>query len=490
MLRDYLSQITRKEWIMIAITMAFVLVNTVLILNEFFWFGLLSVGLFVAMAFVYSPDRLLIFISFLTPIAINLSNFDMQIGLSIPSEPLLAMMLLLVVAKFLFDHEMDRKLLTHPLSISIYLYFIWMFITVVTSSHPIVSFKWAIAKLWFIIPIYFFGTHIFRNPKRIWQFINAHIAGFVIVIFYTLINHALNGFTSEAGHWVMTPFYNDHTSYGAMLAFFIPYLTIILFLKNIPSNTKLMLFALLGLFLTALVFSISRAAWASVLFAFGLWFLIYFKIKFQWVFSAALLFIFLIFAFQSQIMMRLEKNKQDAKGGLVEHVESVSNVATDASNLERINRWSSAIRMFKERPVFGWGPGTYQFVYAPFQRSYEKTVISTNSGTQGTAHSEYLLILSEEGLPGLLTLLLIFGFIVSIAIRNHHKISDPKLRLLNLALLLGLSTYLAHAVFNNFLDTDKAAVPFWGFVAAITSLSVYGREEKRAENRTSDSHNE
>jgi len=48
--------------------------------------------------------------------------------------------------------------------------------------------------------------------------------------------------------------------------------------------------------------------------------------------------------------------------------------------------------------------------------------------------------------------------------------------MLNLTLLLGLSTYLAHAVFNNFLDTDKAAIPFWGFVAAITSLSVYSRE--------------
>ena len=43
------------------------------------------------------------------------------------------------------------------------------------------------------------------------------------------------------------------------------------------------------------------------------------------------------------------------------------------SNLERINRWQSAFRLFKERPILGWGPGAYQFVYAPYQKAKEKT---------------------------------------------------------------------------------------------------------------------
>ena len=177
--------------------------------------------------------------------------------------------------------------------------------------------------------------------------------------------------------------------------------------------------------------------------------------------------------------MKMEKNKQDAKGGLVQHVESVSNVATDASNLERLNRWGSAIRMFKSRPVFGWGPGTYQFVYAPFQKSYEKTVISTNIGNRGTAHSEYLLILSEEGVIGGISLVLIISLIISVAVSNQKRITNPELRLLNLLLFLGLVTYMAHAVFNNFLDTDKAAIPFWGFVAGIVAINIYNKPLSR-----------
>ena len=104
--------------------------------------------------------------------------------------------------------------------------------------------------------------------------------------------------------------------------------------------------------------------------------------------------------------MVLEKNSQDSSDSFVEHIESMSNVTTDASNLERINRWKSAIRLFQERPHLGWGPGTYQFHYAPYQNYYEKTVISTNAGDMGNAHSEYLSALSETGWPGLFIFLL------------------------------------------------------------------------------------
>ena len=85
-----------------------------------------------------------------------------------------------------------------------------------------------------------------------------------------------------------------------------------------------------------------------------------------------------------------------------ERIESISNVSSDASNLERFNRWNSAIRMFQERPIQGWGPGTYAFCYAPFQDSKDLTIISTNFGDGGNAHSEYLGPLAEQGLFGML----------------------------------------------------------------------------------------
>src|SRR5687767_8132862 len=80
--------------------------------------------------------------------------------------------------------------------------------------------------------------------------------------------------------------------------------------------------------------------------------------------------------------------------------------------LQSLNRWSAAFNMFEERPFFGWGPGTYSFRYALFQLSAHKTIISTNAGDKGNAHSEYIGPLAESGVLGLLTFLGIVGAVI------------------------------------------------------------------------------
>jgi hypothetical protein len=39
--------------------------------------------------------------------------------------------------------------------------------------------------------------------------------------------------------------------------------------------------------------------------------------------------------------------------------------------------------------------------------------------------------------------------------------------------LIGLITYIAHGFLNNFLDMDKIATPFWGFMAIIVALEYH-----------------
>ena len=48
-------------------------------------------------------------------------------------------------------------------------------------------------------------------------------------------------------------------------------------------------------------------------------------------------------------------------------------------------------------------------------------------------------------------------------------------------LTLGLITYFAHGILNNFLDTDKLSVPFWGFIAGIVALDIYHTNNESAE---------
>ena len=181
----------------------------------------------------------------------------------------------------------------------------------------------------------------------------------------------------------------------------------------------------------------------------------------------------LFFTFQHQILDRLEKNEQDSSSNFVEHVRSITNISSDASNLERINRWQSALRMFNERPFWGWGPGTYQFLYAPFQRSKEKTIISTNAGDLGNAHSEYIGPLSETGIFGMLIILSIFSYSVYLGLKIYKRCKERELKILTLSVTLGLITYYIHGFLNNFLDSDKASVPVWGFIAVLVAIDIY-----------------
>ena len=106
-------------------------------------------------------------------------------------------------------------------------------------------------------------------------------------------------------------------------------------------------------------------------------------------------------------MFQMERNPNVSRKDATSHVRSITNISTDLSNTERINRWVSAIRIAQDHPVVGSGPGTYQFIYAPYQLPQYQTYISTNTGTKGNAHSEFLGPLSETGIPGMLTVIAI-----------------------------------------------------------------------------------
>lgn len=429
----------------------------------------------------YHFDKLFLCIVFFTPLSINIEEFvSANVGLFLPTEPLLFGMLLLILFNQFRKNQFSSSFLSHPVTILFILQLVWIFLTAITSTHVGVSFKFLLTKLWFIIPIYFYGSVFFKKEKNIILFSWLFIVALTIVASYTLFNHALNGFDEPSGHWVMFPFFKDHTSYGAILALIYPLIFGLFFTTKNNALIRLFLVFLIVLFGFAIFMSYTRAAWLSLVGAFVVYLLIRFKIHFKYL--AVLGFagiIFIAFSWTS-IMHSLERNRSEhATENIDERIESIANISTDASNLERLNRWGSAIRMWQERPILGWGPGTYAMNYAPFQLSSGKTIISTNSGNMGNAHSEYLGPLSEQGLPGMLLIIALVGYIIYTAITLYIRMPDGKMRVLMLTMLLGLITYFAHGVLNNYLDTDKATIPVWGFTAIIVVLDLkYPKNEK------------
>ena len=360
----------------------FVLLNVFLIYNEFYYFCLFPLILYVLYLTIFNLEHLFLLVVFCTPLSFNLEAFSAGgIGLYLPTEPILLMLLGIYLFKITYDKNNNLNTFwRHPISIIILAQLAWIFLTSIASEYPIISFKFFLSRLWFVIPVFFLGIHFFKKGlDHIYAFIWVFLIPLSIVLIYTLTNHAAHGFSEEAGHWVMWPFFKDHTSYGAIIALFIP---IIIGMMTDPKRSiysKNILYIVFTIFCIALFYSYTRAAWVSVIAALLVYLLFVFKIKFKWLLSTGLILVSLILLNFNELSFMLQKNNAEhTTEDFNERVESMSNITSDASNLERFNRWNSAIRMFQERPITGWGPGTYAFCYAPYQDSKDLTIISTN----------------------------------------------------------------------------------------------------------------
>lgn len=444
---------------------------------------LFPLGLVAILGALFYTETTFLAIAFLTPLSVNIENYTDSFGLFVPTEPLLFGMMILFLMQHLFKYSIHKEIWKSPIIWAVGFYLFWITITSITSSSPLTSVKFLIARLWFIIPILVFGPVIFMKEINIKRFLWLFSAGMIIVVIYTVVTHAQYRFGEKESHWVMWPFFKDHTIYGAIVALATPLIFGIYFSKKHTAIVQAVLIAMMFIIVIGLYFSYTRAAWLSVVAALLVLAAIKLKISFKLISVVTIITgSILLFSWDS-IQQNLQRNKQDhttEKFG--ERLQSATNVSTDASNLERINRWTCAIDMFKERPIVGFGPGTYAFEYARFQRPENLTIISTNFGNLGNAHSEFLGPLAEMGVLGLVSMvfIVIAIFYKSITLYVKWPPEDKEIRTLILAIIVSLTTYFVHALLNNFLDTDKAAVPIWGMCAIIIALEIKLRQRTAA----------
>jgi O-antigen ligase len=435
------------------------------------WYGyLLPFGLLTLFVALFYTEYTFFFILAATPLSINIEEYTDSFGLFLPTEPLLFGTMLLLLMQSLKYKVFPLHMMHSPIIWTVGLYLLVIFLTAIVSSNPVVSFKFLLARLWFIVPVLGYGTNVFSNVNKIRLFLWLFLSAMTIAMIYTLVVHAGYRFGEKESHWVMWPFFKDHTIYGAIVALVLPLAVSFLFAKQ---HTPLQQFLLIGMIfvnLLALYFSYTRAAWLSVFLGMVIWMLIRLKVKFSLVASVVLTVGLVIWFSWDAIQQDLERNKfEHTTEEFSERLQSAANVTTDASNLERLNRWSCAIAMFEERPLTGFGPGTYAFEYARLQDPENLTIISTNFGDLGNAHSEYLGPLAEMGIFGLLAMLAIVAaiFYQAIVLYNRWPNEDREMKTLIMGMIISLSTYFIHAFLNNYLDTDKAAVPIWAMCAVV-----------------------
>ena len=458
--------------------------NCVLFAYDLYVLALVPFLIALLWLLIYYPKKIVLFLAFSTPLSLKVTFEQFGLSISLPTEPLLILLMLLFWFRLFMGGWFDLKIFKHPLAIAILANLVWVFITSLSSSMPIVSLKFFVARFWFVSVLFFFGVYVFHNTKNIKAFMFLFCTAMCGIIFYTLVRHAAHLWEQLYANHAPNPFFSDHGVYAAVLALFLP---VFIFFVWKPKVFRLSPFTfalswfILVVFTVGLVMSFTRAAWIGLGASAVMMLIFKLRVK-MYQLGLALLAVLIVASFyQTEIYFKLKSNKKVSANNLEGHVESIYNISTDASNTERINRWNSAFRMFKERPILGWGPGTYMFQYAPFQLSSEMTIISTRTGLLGNAHSEYIGPLAESGFIGMLT---IFGIVLTSIYKSMQLIYYGKNKLvrnLATALILGLISYYVHGFLNNYLDVDKAAIPFFAFLSMLTAMDLYHNKASETE---------
>src|SRR5690606_19339977 len=108
--------------------------------------------------------------------------------------------------------------------------------------------------------------------------------------------------------------------------------------------SKILLLIFVVFCAVGIVFSYSRAAFLSLIFVSGFYLILKLRIRFQTLMISLLLVLAFGFTFSSQIYQQVKFNRSVSGKNFATDIRSISNVRTDESNVERINRWESGYR--------------------------------------------------------------------------------------------------------------------------------------------------
>lgn len=425
-------------------------------------------------------EKLLLLLFAVIPVSIpyQLGNGSV---VGFPSEILIALMFAYLLMVGAVKPFISRSIIRHPLVLLLLAEIAWMAICGIVCDQPLVGMKRVFMRILFVQLFVIYGAHVLQKYSRYHLLFLLYGIGLIWPVIHSYLLHKNFHFSQSAAYKMCEPFYVDHTIYGACIAFVLPMLLILAF-KNrtlrLRGRTHFLIVLLTVLLVAAEVLSFSRAAWVSLIAAalFGLLLLMRVKLR-SFIVLLALAGIGVAF-YSDDIYARISKNEAISnKGNIGDHLLSATNVQSDASNTERINRWMCAWKIAEHHPITGCGPGMYQFEYGKYQERIHMTRISTFSGNRGHAHSEYFTQLSETGFPGALLFVIIVMSVIGYGMKVIYNEQDARLKLLLYGAVLGLITFYVHGIFNAFLDTDKMAVLVFGSIAVIVSADL---RQKRA----------
>ena len=415
--------------------------------------ALIPIGVVFALFSVHSVKNLYYLFFFLLPFSVEI-ELPNGFGTDLPSEPLMLVLTGITILLFIQNfNNISKRIITHPISLLIIVHVLWILFTTLFSTDTFISFKFFLAKLWYVLPFYFLPLILFDKSSDYKKLVAALALGTFIAIAYVLVRHAAEGFSFASSNTVVRPIFRNHVNYAIMLLAVLPYL-IFLFLST--KRYSLVKFGLLLLFLIAIYFTYTRAAQLSVVLAAIMVLILKWKMTKYGLglgMCVGILLVVFLCTDNRYLDFAPDYEKTIAHKKFDNLVEATTKMQ-DISTVERFYRWVAGFYMVDEKPITGYGPARFYFEYQPHTVTSYKTYVSDNPEKSGI-HNYYLMIAVEQGIPGLMIFLALLFLVILKGENLIHRLKEKSDILLVYAACVSFILICIVILINDLLEADK-----------------------------------
>lgn len=405
-------------------------------------------------------------------------NFSSGLGTDIPDELLMLFVSLLFFAYWLYNPKtISTTILRHPLMLLLLLVLCWMVVAVGFSTQQQLSLKFLLAKSWYVAAFVIAPLILFNKKQKITVAAITLASAMLLVTSIALVRHFDMGFSFATINDAVSPFFRNHVNYSAMLVCTLPVL-IAFFQLCKRNHLKSLIIIAIVVVLVALFFSYARGAWLALLAGVVACWLI--KKRLLLFCYIAAIVITVGFVFWIKHNDRYLQYAHDYKTTIFHKNFSEHLVATyklkDVSTEERFYRWIAGIRMIKDNWLTGFGPNTFYDNYKGYTVPAYKTWVSNNL-EHSTVHNYFLLTAIEQGVPGLVFLLVLFGAMIYYAQRLYHRIEDRFYKTVSIVIGVMLTMIIVLNSLSDLIETDKIGSLFFLSVAILILADINTRNE-------------
>jgi O-antigen ligase len=360
------------------------------------------------------------------------------------------------------------------------LQFICTIIAVIFSKMMFFSVKFLLAKTWLLVCFFILPLWIFQKKKDFVKGFFILLIPMLITIIVILIHHWQLKFSFDKVQKAMSGLYYNHVDYSTVISMFFPLLLIAWPLsKGKGVFVKILLLAVMFIFIAGLVFAYARAAYFGIAFAIVVGLAMRARlvnIIMPVFYGLIIALMFYMVPNNKYIEFRPDYNKTFMHKNFTDHLISTLK-GRDMSSMERVYRWIAAIRMSQDEPITGYGPHAFYYYYKPYAVTSFQTYVSRNK-EHSTTHNYFLYMLVEQGWPAMLLYALLIYVIFAKAQRIYHTFQDRFYRIVTIGLAMVLAVGFINNFFSELIETHKVAALFFIPLAMLVILDKKCKEEQ------------